>query len=184
MAIMFVRHAMPVIDESKPPYEWRLSKEGRDATRRLAPALMDCGITQIVSSVEPKCVGTAEVLAESLDIAWKTAPDLHEHRRDAMDWHGETGWHDLLQQFFANPDDLVFGRETAHQALSRFASAVATVRAEFGTQSGSLCIVSHGTVMSLFAARQLGVDPYSIWRELRLPDYVEVTSAEIESTTS
>jgi broad specificity phosphatase PhoE len=91
-----------------------------------------------------------------------------------MTWHGREARHRLLQRFFDNPDELVFGEETASQALRRFSSAVAAVIQRTSAGPGALCIVSHGTVMSLFAARHLNAAPYSIWAHLECPDYVEL----------
>jgi broad specificity phosphatase PhoE len=33
-------------------------------------------------------------------------------------------------------------------------------------------IVSHGTVISLFAERRAGVEPFGLWRRMGLPSYI------------
>jgi broad specificity phosphatase PhoE len=91
-----------------------------------------------------------------------------------MQWHGAAAWQALLQRFFERPDELIFGLETANQALGRFESAVEAVCAEVDADAGALCIVTHGTVMSLYVGRQRNEPPYSIWSRLLMPDYVEL----------
>jgi broad specificity phosphatase PhoE len=165
---------MPVVDVGVPPHRWSLSAEGRDEAMRLASDLSTHGITTIVSSEEPKCKETAAAIANRLRLPWGTAPDLHEHRRDVMKWHGETEWNELLRRFFNSPEELVFGDEAAGSALRRFTAAIYGLIDRVEDADGALAIVTHGTVMSLFVAQQLGVDPFAFWRQLKLPDYVEL----------
>ncbi|CAN5577951.1 histidine phosphatase family protein [soil metagenome] len=179
MQLILIKHAMPVIDTSVSPGCWPLSDDGRRAARDLGHQLSDRRITAVVSSEEPKASGTAEAFSTALGLGWSTAPGLHEHERDQMEWRGDEAWHRLLRQFFEEPDDLVFGQETASQALERFLAAVESVVDGLDGSAGALAIVSHGTVISLYAGRQIDVDPYSIWKDLRLPDYVEL---EIETS--
>lgn len=174
MNLILIKHAMPTIDTLVAPPAWELSDEGREATKRLADELSDRRIASIVSSREPKAAGTAKVLAAQLEMPWSIAEGLHEHVRGPMPWRGQDKWHALLRRFFDNPDELVFGEETATQARERFTSAIESVCLEVDPAAGALCIVCHGTVISLFAARYLGVTPYSLWERLKLPDYVEL----------
>lgn len=174
MQLILVRHSISAVDVSRPPAQWPLSDAGVEAVGNLARTLADRDIAAIYSSQEPKAAQTARELAGLLNLDWKTAPGLHEHERDRMDWQGDEAWHALLRKFFDNPDDVVFGLESAHQALDRFSTAVDDALRQVDGQSGPIVIVSHGTVMSLFIAKQRGVDPYSIWRELKMPDYVEL----------
>lgn len=144
---------MPEIDESLPPHEWPLSDAGRLAAGELGRQLSDRGIATVVSSEEPKASGTAEAFASALGLGWSTAPGLHEHERERMDWHGEDAWHRLIRRLVEHPDELVFGRETASHALARFSAAVELVVGSVDGDAGPLAIVSHGTVMSLYAGQ-------------------------------
>jgi len=174
MRLILVRHSISAVDVSVPPSQWPLSDPGVEAVGGLARTLADREISDIVSSAEPKAAGTARELARLLDRGWSTASGLHEHERERMDWYGDEVWHAQLRKFFDNPDDVVFGLESARQTLDRFSAAVDNVLREVDGNDGPVVIVSHGTVMSLFIARQQGVDPYSIWRALKMPDYVEL----------
>jgi broad specificity phosphatase PhoE len=72
-----------------------------------------------------------------------------------------------IKRFFDEPSSLVFGRETAEQALARFSAAVTEVLDCHPT--GSVAIVAHGTVIALWAARLTGDDPFAFWKRLGLP---------------
>src|SRR3546814_9571306 len=62
--ILYVRHAMAAADDSRHPTEWVLDDEGRGAASDLADRLeVADGIGVLVSSTEPKALGTAEVIA-------------------------------------------------------------------------------------------------------------------------
>jgi broad specificity phosphatase PhoE len=71
---------------------------------------------------------------------------------------------------FEHPQGLVFGSETADEAHRRFAEAVAGVIAKY--PSGNLAVVSHGTVMTLFVARIVDLEPFPFWKRLGLPALV------------
>ena len=77
-----------------------------------------------------------------------------------------------IRRFFAEPAAVVYGDESADAAFARFSSAVdALVAAHRGKR---LCIVAHGTVMSLLLGRRYGVDELSTWQALGTPAYVVV----------
>lgn len=170
--LILIRHAMPIIDPSRPASTWKLSDEGRSASEAMARELARFDIRAIVASEEPKAAETGAVIAGTLNIPLSTAPGLHEHERERVDWLGMEAWHAQIRRLFNYPDEMVFGLETANQALRRFRSAVQRVQASSLHREGALGIASHGTVMSLYLADLRNEDPYSIWKDLALPDYV------------
>jgi broad specificity phosphatase PhoE len=62
----------------------------------------------------------------------------------------------------------VFGQESADEAHARYVSALGGV-IEGAAEAGSIAVVSHGTVMALFIARQNRIDPFPLWQSLGLP---------------
>lgn len=62
------------------------------------------------------------------------------------------------------------GTESARQAENRFQKAIELLLAEHPDET--LAIVSHGTVMSLFAANYLQPSAQQIWRALQMPDLI------------
>ncbi len=166
--LLLIRHSTPEVMPGVPSREWRLSAEGRDRCEALTERIGVYAPCVIVSSVEPKARKTAELLAARLGVAVEMADGLHEHERDNVGFLGRAAFEAAVADFFARPDELVLGCETAAQALDRFSHAVNGVLAAH--TSGAIAIVTHGTVMSLFVAAQTGVDPFPFWRDLALPD--------------
>ena len=80
-----------------------------------------------------------------------------------------------VRDFFTRPEKLVFGQETADQAHQRFAAAVKKLAA--GHPEATLVVVSHGTVMSLFVSRAVGLASFPVWQSLGMPAYVVLQAA-------
>lgn len=78
-----------------------------------------------------------------------------------------------MAAFFASPHELVYGRETAHEALTRFRNALDRTLREH--PAGTLAIVTHGTVMALLLAAANRLDPNQLWLRLATPSFVVVT---------
>src|SRR5262249_52849804 len=126
--------------------------------------------TLIVTSVEPKAAETGLIVARRLGLSVEAMDGLHEHARSGVGWLGTGDFQRAIAAFFAFPDRLVFGDETAHQARERFTQAIQSTLARH--MDGNVAVVAHGTVISLFAAAHAGKDGYFIWQRLGLPAYV------------
>ena len=63
----------------------------------------------------------------------------------------------------------MLGTETAEQSLARFSAAIDKV-IEAGQADN--VVVTHGTVMTLYAAGVGGVEPKRLWRRLGTPSFV------------
>ncbi len=78
----------------------------------------------------------------------------------------------LSMDLFDEPSRVVFGAESADAAFTRFSGAVdALGRVHRGRR---LCIVAHGTVISLLLSRRYGVEAWPTWKALETPSYVVV----------
>jgi broad specificity phosphatase PhoE len=161
--VILVRHAAPEIDPARPPTSWRLSAAGREAAAALAERVR---ADAVVSSPEPKALETASALGAPLTVDAR----LREHDRAGVGWLDDFAA--AVEAGFARPDEVVLGVESYAAALARFAAAVDDARAAH--PDGRLAIVSHGTVIALYAGRASGRDPVAVWRELRMPDVVEL----------
>lgn len=151
------------------PNRWLLSEEGRRDSGLLAERLKEYAPEVLVSSEEPKAAGTAELVAERLGVAWIFHPGLHEHDRTGAPFGTEEEFHRAARNFFNNPDELVWGNETALQALDRFAGAVCGILKQ--RHESSLAVVAHGAVNTLFLTQYRDVDAYAFWRGLGLPSF-------------
>lgn len=168
--LVLVRHSLPEFVTGMPASQWQLSAEGRQRCETLAGRLATYDLAAVVASEEPKAAETGRIVARILGLPFKMAPGLHEHERGVVrDLEDREAFQTQVAAFFAQPGELVFGRETAEEAHARFAAAVIAVLEQH--PHGNLAIVSHGTVMALFIARANRLDPILFWKSLGLPAF-------------
>jgi broad specificity phosphatase PhoE len=175
--LILVRHSNSKLDPELPPDQWRLTKEGRMRCIPLSSELAKHEPEIIITSVEPKARETGEITAKVLGLPCLTAENLHEHKREQAGFLRQEKFLELLANLYAYPDTLIFGLETAREALNRFTQAVDAVMANH--QINNIAIVSHGTVMSLFYGEITGNDPNHFWRQLGLPGFYTVSWPEL-----
>lgn len=168
-SLFFIRHSAVAVEPGVAAAQWHLSPEGRERARTLARQLALYRPTLFVTSEEPKAQETGQIMAETLGVAWRSAPNLHEHDRRGMPYITDVAqFKAAVARFFARPNDLVLGNETAVQARTRLATAVASLLEEH--RDKRLAIVTHGTVLTaLLAAHNPALEPFSFWRSLALP---------------
>lgn len=168
--LLLVKHSLPDMQADLPAREWVLSAEGRNRAERLAKLLEQYRPEAVISSVEPKAFQTAEVIAKGLSLSVHVFDGLHEHDRSNAPFYSPEEFQSLVREFFARPAELVFGAETAVQALGRFQAAVQTVRGHFPDQT--ITLVAHGTVIALFVEDLTRCNGYELWCQLGLPALV------------
>ena len=175
--LILARHAAPLKQPTVPAREWPLSPAGHADAARLAELLAPYAPAAIISSDELKARQTAQPLADRLGPPVAVMPGLHEHERRTVGYLGDAAFQATMARLFAEPDTLVFGEETAHQALARFTQAVSDTLARH--PDGDLALFTHGTVMSLFVAAQSENDPMTFWYHLQLPAWVVFTLPDV-----
>src|SRR5829696_1042016 len=153
--LILVKHSLPEIQQSLPAKEWKLSEEGSRRAGQLAERLIQYQPEILISSTEPKALGTAEILSEKFNLKPQIVDDLHEHDRSSAPYLSRDDFENSVRAFFANPDKLVFGNETANEAYERFAQAVYSILESY--QNKTVVVVAHGTVISLFVSRLTGI---------------------------
>ena len=170
---MLVRHSLPKIDRDKPASSWKLGEHGRRRSELLADRLRDFSPQIVWCSAEPKAVETAEIVAKGIDVPVCAVDGLGEHARNTVPFY-ETrdDFEGAVERFFREPDRLVLGEETAEQALWRFANAIDEI---VSAGHADNVVVTHGTVMTLYAASFAGVGHMNFWRRLGMPSYVVLT---------
>jgi broad specificity phosphatase PhoE len=175
--LILVRHSLPEIALDLPANQWCLSDTGRLRCKRLAEKLATYAPDVIAASLEPKATETGRIVANILGKPFETAEDLHEHDRSNVGpLDTKEQFEARVASFFENPQELIFGRETADDAYRRFTKAVADVIGKY--PSGNLAVVTHGTVMTLFVARAAGFEPFPFWKQLDLPSFVVLSLPE------
>ena len=176
--LVLVRHSNPEIEPDQPASEWRLNEVGRRRAELLADRLRGFSPDVVWSSREPKAVETAEIVAAAFGVPVRTADGLEEHHRIGVPYFPTRDeFESAVEQLFCSPDRLVLGTETAEQALSRFTAAIDDVIDAGQTDT---VVVTHGTVMALYAASVAGVRPMCFWRRLGLPSFVVLTLPDMQ----
>jgi 2,3-bisphosphoglycerate-dependent phosphoglycerate mutase len=166
--LLLIRHSVPEIDPARPAEDWQLSEEGRARCGPLAVELGAFEPRRLLSSPESKALETAELIAPALGLEVEVEADLREHERRSLPFLPRAEFVDRMSAFFARPDEIVVGEESAGAARARFAAVVDSI-------SRPAAVVTHGTVIALFVA---GSDPdggFGFWQTLALPDVVKVS---------
>ena len=172
--LILIRHSLPVMRADVPAARWALSPEGQQRCKTLAEVLRTYTPEVVVTSREPKAVETGDLIAERLAVPVVQGEGLHEHdRRNVELFPSRAEFESRVARFFAAPEVLIFGQETADEAHARFAAAVHRVMASRAEEN--VAIVTHGTVMTLYVSRVVGLEPLPFWRSLGLPALVVLT---------
>ena len=168
--LILVKHSLPKIEENLAAREWHLSEEGSLRAVRLAEQLTCHHPDVLVTSGEPKALETARIIETRLQLPLQVVDDLHEHERTMVSYLPSERFEMSVREFFAKPDLLIFGSETANKAHERFSNSVHTILDE--NKNKTSVIISHGTVISLFVSRLVGIPDFSLWKELGLPGFI------------
>lgn len=175
--LILVKHALPQIDPRVPANQWRLSEEGQHFSQVLAQRLAQYELDLVFSSVEPKAIETAHIVATALEKSVEVVEDLHEHDRNNVGFLEKKRFEASVAQFFNQPGLLTFGNETANQAHHRFSRAVMQIIEKYADKN--IALITHGTVLTLFVSRLVGIEPFSFWKDLELPSWVVLSHPDL-----
>jgi broad specificity phosphatase PhoE len=168
--LLLVKHSLPTVTPDVPWEAWRLSPEGRRRCDWLAERLRDNSVTLLFSSIQPKAVETAGIVADALGAAVRVRQGLHENDRCGFGFVPEGELQQRFRAFFDDPARVCIGHESAQTAAHRFGLAVRAVQREAAGRTAA--IIAHGTVITLFVAQHNRVSPFGFWQALSLPSYV------------
>ncbi len=168
--LVLVKHALPVLDMSRPPREWQLSAEGELQSKQLAARLRAFVPLRLVTSTEPKASSTGRVIAAELSLRVTAVDGVQEFDRPASPWQSKAERERENAAIFDDPTRPVLGAESGRDALDRFSAAI---RAELDrTAKQNLVVVTHGTVIALFVAAHNPVNAFELWRDLECASFV------------
>jgi broad specificity phosphatase PhoE len=177
--LVFIRHSQSRPEAGVPAREWRLTAEGRRRCGPLALQLAPYNLDLVVTSKELKAIETGELTAQRLGIPCHVAENLHEHERQTAPYFGtKAEFIEAIKELFSNPAELVFGDETAIEALERFSGAVERVMEVYSREN--IAIVTHGTVLSLFVSQLTGCAIIPFWQALEMPAILAFSHPEMK----
>ena len=169
MSLLYlVRHAEVLLRGDQPMASWQLSPAGEQQARDLSRSPAWREITLIASSPEAKAVATAQPTADATGLELQIDPGLHEVDRGDTPLVSRDEYHALVAAHFASPQESVSGWETGQAARERVVTSINRLGA---SAEGSLCVVSHGLVLSHYLADLRGLTSPHLeeWREIPLP---------------
>src|SRR6185437_10497137 len=136
----------------------------------------------IFTSYEPKARETGELIGAALDKPVQTHAGLEEHDRSNVPLMQTREFISTMALFFKDRRRLVLGRETAEQAGERIEQAIREI---LGKQTeGNVAVVTHGTVLALFAAAHGAGDGFQLWRRMGLPSLMVFSIPEFKALES
>lgn len=167
-----IKHRKPVLNPQQAAHDWPLDHTALTELPTLAQKLQPKP-SIIISSKEDKAIDTATALANLIQLEHHAMLGLHETLRYTAPFYPDVkDFNQAIAQLFNNPDQVVFGEESAHQAQTRFHTALSAVMASQAYDS--IAVVSHGTVITLLLAQINQLDPITFWQSLKLLDVVTV----------
>ena len=167
--LILVRHSQSDARPDVLTHRWGLTAEGHRRAEVLARLLEPYVPFALVSSPEPKAHQTAQAIARQYELDIRQINGLREHDRQTVKWAAsQDDFRANVIRFFEHPNELVLGEETGAQALARFVEAIRELEAI----EGSVVAVTHGSVITLFAANFAGVEPITFWESLTQPCFV------------
>jgi broad specificity phosphatase PhoE len=155
LMLWFVRHAAVDLDLDMPASTWQLTDEGRADAEEIAVRLAP--VRRVLSSPEPKAVGTAEPIALRSGVEVELDPRLREVRREA-NLPDYAAHREAVRRYLDG--EAIDGWEPAAEARGRFAQALEGL--------DDAVVVTHATVLCVF----LGYD-FERWNRIALPDVIE-----------
>jgi broad specificity phosphatase PhoE len=167
--LILIKHARPAVDPSVAAEDWQLGPEGREAAGRLVERLRPYAFSQLFSSGEPKALQTAQLIGAALARPVEQVLGLEEHDRRDVPHMESRDFISLVALLFSQPDRLVLGNETADEAYARFGEAIDGI---IQKEPGDVAVVTHGTVISLFAQHRAKAEPFGLWRRMGLPSFI------------
>ena len=166
--LILIRHAESQPSAEIPQKDWPLTENGRASIPKLADAMRPYNIDALFTSTHTRVAETGDLLAAALGIEVDDAVDdfdEHDRSENAPYFENKADFVAAMEQFFAEPADVVYGVESAFDARGRFAGGIYDLQDE--SPNGNIAIVTHGTVMALFVARCVGADAFDVWRDIQ-----------------
>ena len=148
--IIFITHPEVVIDLAVPVPQWQLSDRGRERMKQFAAAPVLRGVRALYCSGERKAIDGAEILAERLVLPVNIDEDLGENDRSSTGYIAPPEFWQVVDEFFARPEESVRGWERAADAQARILRAVERIGRANGP--GDIALVAHGGVGTLLLA--------------------------------
>lgn len=184
MAFLYlIRHPKTLPDPAVPASLWRLAPEGSMQVETLVSLPLWSSVAAIYTSSEPKTTAVGMAVHDVHNILFSPVADLGEARRDV--WVGGEAFYTAQADFFTQTAvPPIPGWESADAAQARFVAAMNRLLSDHAP-TDSLVIVSHATVLTLYAAHLRGSAPsYREWHNMGFAAIMAVDRTALTPVTS
>jgi broad specificity phosphatase PhoE len=155
-----------------PAETWPLSDLGLQQAQKLAELPFWQDVHLICSSVEPKALQTAQIVAERHDLPVEPSFDLREWRRPGV-LVSKDEYQATVRRAFANPAASVNGWEPTGEAQTRI--MVAIERLLMLHEGQTLAVASHSVVLTLYLAHLTDTLPdMELWHSIPFASAIQV----------
>lgn len=154
--LLFLTHPEVVIDPAIPVPSWPLSTVGRWRMDRFTEHCAGLALAAVYSSDERKALDGAEIVSRRWGAPHHIDAALGENDRSSTGYVAPPRFWEIVEAFFAHPEESVLGWETARAAQARITGAVRRANAATPPDQ-DLVVVSHGGVGRLLVAALMNV---------------------------
>jgi broad specificity phosphatase PhoE len=167
MKLYFFRHSQTIFEPEVPTPNWVLSEEGIEKAKLLSGDSKIMNIEIFYSSLQNKALETTVILAKPNRTPIKTHSGLAELTSITnafIPCYDET-----VRDLYAGKIKTINHGESLKEGRDRFHNTIEDiVHSEVGNDS--IGIVTHGSILSLFASEYSGVAAYELHQQISMPD--------------
>lgn len=153
--LIFITHADVIIDAEIPITKWQLSATGIQRHTAFNHSTQLTNVQHIYCSDEQKAIDGAGILSEHLDLETVILPELGEMNRSSTGYLPREVFQQVVNEFFAKPNQSIRGWESASDAQDRIHNAVLNIIHAHKNHTGDIAVVSHGGVGALLLCKLL-----------------------------
>jgi broad specificity phosphatase PhoE len=151
----FITHPEVVIEATTPVPQWHLSDKGIHRMRAFASQAGLGKLSAVWASTETKAIEAAGILSGRFGLPVQVHRGLHENDRSATGFLPPPEFDQMVDAFFARPEENIRGWERAVDAQARVATAVDEILKHFSGET--VAFVAHGGIGTLLLCKYLGV---------------------------
>lgn len=170
MKFIFIRHSKTDRSPFVPITQWGLSDDGIELAKELSQKTVIQNLNVLYTSLQTKALETAVLLAKPNATPIKTDDRLTEVTSFTGPFEPDFNVYTKnVHDYYSGAIERIGTGETKAEALSRFMTALKAI-AKTETGSETIGIVTHGNILSLFAAQYKDVDSYELHTQIKQPD--------------
>ncbi len=170
MEILFIRHSKTHVNPEIPINTWGLSAKGIELAQHLSSHALIKQLEVLYTSFQTKALETALYLAKPNNIPIKANDDLTEVSSFTKQYEPDFELYSRrAKAYYHGKIERINEGESQNEALTRFGKILEYIVEIEGNKS-RIGIVSHGHILTLYAALYREIDTYAVHTQIKQPD--------------